>query len=119
MKPSELKKYEKILQERRRDLLGRVSQLENSALRDNRQDFSVDHMADAGSDSYDQDFTLGLMEAEQQEVRDIMAAIERIQEGTFGVCETCGQPLAKPRLEAIPYARLCVECKTKEEREEG
>lgn len=117
MKPSELKKYEKILLERRKSLIGRVSQMESHALRDGQQDFSVDHMADAGSDSYDQDFTLGLIESEQEEVREIMSALERIKEGSYGTCETCTEEISKARLEAIPHARLCIECKRLEEEE--
>ncbi len=115
MKASELKKYEKLLQERRRTLLGLASQMESEALRDGKQDFSVDHMADAGSDSYEQDFTLGLIESEHEEVREIMEALDRIREGQFGTCEGCKSAIAKPRLQAIPHARLCIECKRIEE----
>ncbi len=45
------------------------------------------------------------------------AALERIEEGTYGTCTACGQPIAEARLEAIPYADLCIECERKREEE--
>ena len=73
------------------------------------------HLADLGTDSFEQDISLGLMENESDEIQEIEEALERIKDGTFGLCETCRKKIPKERLRAIPYTRLCVNCKKKEE----
>jgi DnaK suppressor protein len=100
-----------LLDNRRSDKESR----EREALKSTGQDFSVDHMADYGSDNYEQEFTLGLLENDVETLRDINDALARIDEGTFGLCEECGEPIARARIKALPYARMCVECKMKEE----
>jgi DnaK suppressor protein len=67
------------------------------------------HMADVGSDNYEQEFTLGLMENEEQVLEQIEAALERIEEGTYGICIDTGKKIPKTRLNAIPYTPYCVE----------
>ncbi len=73
------------------------------------------HLADMGTDSFEQDMSLGLMETETDELHEIEEAFERIKDGSFGLCENCKKKIPKERLKAIPYARLCVNCKMKEE----
>ena len=73
------------------------------------------HMADAGTDNFDHEFTLGLIENEEEELREIDAALDRIEKGHYGLCETCEKGIPKSRLKIIPYARLCIECKKSEE----
>lgn len=77
------------------------------------------HQADAGSDAYDRDFALNLLSQEQDALHEIDEAIQRVNEGTYGICEMSGQPILKARLEAIPFARLTVECQAKVEKELG
>lgn len=67
------------------------------------------HMADIGSDNWEQDFTLGLIESEQQLVREIDAALRRIKDGTYGVCMATGKPISVARLRAKPWAKYCIE----------
>ena len=67
-------------------------------------------MADVGTENYDQEFTLSLIENEQGTLEQIHDALARIDAGTFGACEECGGTIAKPRLQAIPYARHCIDC---------
>jgi RNA polymerase-binding transcription factor DksA len=67
-------------------------------------------MADLGTDSFEQEFTLGLLENDEQKLKEIDAALGRIEQGTFGRCEECGKDLSKERLEALPYTRYCVQC---------
>ncbi len=67
------------------------------------------HMADAGTDSFDRDFALSLVSTEQEALAEIEAAIDRIHKGTYGVCEITGQPIRKERLMAVPFARYSVE----------
>src|SRR5579864_6791373 len=68
------------------------------------------HMADQATDNFEQQFTLSLMENEEQTLGEIAAALERIEQGTFGCCEECQQTIPQPRLKALPYTRYCVGC---------
>src|SRR5438552_15410002 len=71
------------------------------------------HMADLGTDNFEQEFTLSLMQNEEQLLGEIGAALERIKQGSFGQCEECQGAIPKARLQAVPYARHCVECARK------
>jgi DnaK suppressor protein len=71
------------------------------------------HMADLGTDNFEQEFTLSLMQNEEQLLGEIGAALERIKQGSFGQCEECEGAIPKARLQAVPYARHCVECARK------
>jgi RNA polymerase-binding transcription factor DksA len=77
------------------------------------------HQADAGSDAYDRDFALNLLSQEQDALYEIQEAIKRVEDGTYGICEMSGQPIPPARLEAIPFARLTVECQEKVEQQNG
>jgi RNA polymerase-binding transcription factor DksA len=68
------------------------------------------HMADAGSDNFEQEFALDLMDSEKKMLKEITDALNRIGEGTFGVCEGKGESISRARLNAIPWARYCVAC---------
>src|SRR5207249_10128997 len=61
------------------------------------------HMADLGTDNFEQEFTLGLLHTEEQLVEEIAAALERINQGKFGLCEECQATIPKARLQAMPY----------------
>ena len=74
------------------------------------------HMAELGSDNFEQEFTLGLMEAEGDTLGLIEAALERINEGAYGRCIQCESQIPKARLNAIPYTPVCIKCA---ERQEG
>ena len=75
------------------------------------------HQADAGSDAYDRDFALNLLSKEQDALHEIEAALERIEAGAYGICEISGKKIPQARLEAIPFARLTVECQSQWEQE--
>lgn len=112
----ELEEFRELLVARRTMLLGDVQNLESKAFQDGADLSTLPlHMADQGTDNSEQDITLGLMENERTELREINEALERLHEGSYGFCETCERPIARERLYAIPYARLCFECKRKEE----
>lgn len=104
-----------MLLEKRRTLVGDLSGIESEALRRNRQDGSGDlsnmptHPADVGSDNYEQEFTLGLLESERIMLTEIDEALERITEGTYGVCLGTGEPIGLPRLRARPWAKYGIE----------
>jgi DnaK suppressor protein len=73
------------------------------------------HLADAAAEALDAD--LGAFQAEIDRLEDINAAIDRIENGSFGQCVQCGSPISGQRLDAIPYASLCIECAQVRERE--
>ena len=114
---AELEQFRKMLHERRRILNGFVSRMQDEAL-NSRDESSSDfnHMADMGTDNFDQEFTIGLIENEEGELREIDKALKRIDEGTYGLCESCRRKIPKTRLKALPFARVCVQCKEAEEK---
>lgn len=73
------------------------------------------HMAELGSDNFEQEFTLSLMETEEDTLNRIEQALERIGNGSFGRCVQCEGPIAKARLEAIPYTPVCIKCAVAQE----
>lgn len=80
---------------------------------------SGEHQADAGSDAYDRDFALSLLSKEQDGLYEIEQALARIENGTYGICEMSYRVIPILRLEAIPFARLTVECQAQWEKEKG
>ncbi|MBI5360054.1 MAG: TraR/DksA C4-type zinc finger protein [Planctomycetes bacterium] len=116
-------KFSKLLIERKRALLKNFSSMEDQTLGQTRFNASGDisstptHMADIASDNYEQELSLNLLESENEELSEINEALEKIKDGTFGLCENCSKPIPEQRLSAIPYAKLCMDCKKKEEKE--
>ena len=87
------------------------------SIRDETEEITLDqHLADAATETLDREIDYTLEENSEQVLQAIDAALARIDEGTFGICRTCGQPIAPERLEAIPYATQCIDCKRKDER---
>lgn len=74
------------------------------------------HLADIATHTYDRELDSTLEESEEQHLAHIDAALKRVEEGQYGVCENCGQPIGIERLEAMPWATLCIDCKRKAER---
>jgi RNA polymerase-binding protein DksA len=110
--PKELEHFRELLLAKRRELVGDMSSMEREALRSttgtNLSNLPL-HMADMGTDNYEQEFTLGLVEKDRQLLREINQALAKIQDGRFGICEGTGKPIGKPRLEAQPWARYSIE----------
>jgi DnaK suppressor protein len=122
IKRTDLNTYKERLLALRARLRGDVTQMANATLQKNRTDGNGDlssmpiHMADIGSDNFEQEFTLSLMESEGVTLACVESALERIEEGTYGTCEECGVRIPKKRLDAIPYATMCVRCAEQHER---
>ncbi|MFC1704150.1 TraR/DksA family transcriptional regulator, partial [Candidatus Omnitrophota bacterium] len=74
------------------------------------------HMADAATDTYDREFSVGLASNDRELLYEIADALKKIEDGSFGVCEDCDKNITKTRLKAIPYARLCLKCKRAQEK---
>ena len=77
------------------------------------------HQADIGTETFDRERDLSLLEQVEAELADIEHALERLEEGTYGTCEACGKPIGDERLEAVPAARFCLEDQDKAEDEAG
>jgi RNA polymerase-binding protein DksA len=123
LKTAEVESFREMLQGLRSRLRGDLNQMTDEALRRDQPESSGNlsnvplHMADVGTENYDQEFTLSLIENEQETLEQIYEALSRIEKGTFGACEACGGPIAKPRLQAIPYAKFCIECAREREKQ--
>jgi len=121
LKSNDLKVYKDRLVSLRARLRGDVSQMADATLKKSRTEGNGDlssmpiHMADIGTDNFEQEFTLSLMESEEGTLESIEAALERIEEGTYGLCEECGVKIPRKRLDAIPYASMCVKCASQSE----
>ena len=74
------------------------------------------HLADTATETYDRELDYTLEENSEHVLADIDAALKRIEEGTYGICTNCGEPIAVERLEALPWATLCIDCKRDRER---
>ena len=116
MKKEDVKVYRERLLFLRARLRGDVNNMADAALKQNRTTASGDlssmpiHMADIGSDNFEQEFTLSLMASEEDILGRIETSLERIEDGTYGQCEECGARIPKARLNAIPYATFCIKC---------
>ncbi len=119
LKNDELESYRNVLLNLRSRLRGDLDQMTDEALRRNQNETSGNlsnvplHMADVGTENYDQEFTLSLIENEQMTLEQVHTALGRIDAGTYGRCEECQEAIAKPRLQALPYTRHCIQCARK------
>ena len=111
----ELNAFKKLLLAKRREVMQALDSMETQALRsDSGETSSMPiHMADVGSDAYDQDLKLGLSASERERVVDIDAALQRIADGTYGICESSGKPIKMARLNAKPWARFGIDAARK------
>ena len=87
----------------------------DNALKESNTTSMPTDVVELGSGNFDQELTLSLLGGEKNALEQIEAAIERIEDGSYGRCEECGKKIPKTRLEAIPYAAQCVRCASKEE----
>ena len=115
LSPKDIEYFKNLLLEKRREIIGDVSEMEEEALKKSRSDATGDlssmpiHMADIGSDNYHQEFSLGLMASERKTLKEIDEALHKIGDGTYGICEGTGKPISKARLKAQPWAKYSME----------
>jgi DnaK suppressor protein len=114
LKKKELAPYKEMLLSMKKDLLKGVKNNEGAGKEHNADE--VKDLADQASDSYDRELAFGLSETERARLVQVEKALDSIEEGTYGTCESCKKPIAAVRLKALPFARLCIECKSKEEK---
>ncbi len=122
MTEKDLKEFEQRLLAERQKIMREMGHLETTVLKVNPRDSAGDlsgysfHMADAGTDAMEREKAFMFASAEGRMLMEIDDALRRLYTGVYGMCELCGNPIARARLEAMPYARLCVACKEKEEK---
>ena len=103
------------LLENRARLLGTIKHHEigNSSLTEETGELmsstSDNHLADTASETYEREFDEGLEEDAQDQLRDVEAALQRIEDGTYGTCSVCGKEIPEERLEAVPWTTLCID----------
>jgi RNA polymerase-binding protein DksA len=109
---AELAEFREMLLEKRRSIMGDMRGMTDESLRPkgsgNLSKVPI-HDADVGSDNYEQEFTLGLLESELNLLAEINEALRRVDNGTYGICAGTGQPISKPRLRARPWAKYSIE----------
>lgn len=111
-------KFKKLLLDLRDHLIDGVNFLASDNLKRSNREASGElsgyslHMADAGTDNFDREFALSLVSNEQEALYEIEEALRRLDSGTYGLCGNCERPVRKERLEAVPFARLCVDCQS-------
>ncbi len=108
----ELQKFKELLLVKRNEILGDVTTMEFEALRRDRSELSnmPIHMADLGTDNYEIENILHMVDGERKILAEIDDALLRIEDGTYGICEGGGEQIPKERLQAIPWTRYCVGC---------
>ena len=113
--PTKWKKYYKLLLELRAHVKEELALHTSETLKQSSKDNSGDlsgygsHQADAGTETFDRDFALGILSNEQDALNEIEEAIYRIKNGTYGVCEETGKPINKQRLTVVPFTRFSLE----------
>ncbi len=112
-------RYDDILRDletQRANLLSEMGVIISTGLKPSSENFA--DPGDQATAEADQNFSLRLREREQKLLKKVDEAIERIQSGTFGICESCGGEISVQRLKARPVTTLCIDCKTRQEEEE-
>ena len=122
MKKKDLEKYETLLLAKRAEILEELGLLKKNVLDTTTKDSSGDlsgysyHMADQGTDAEEREKAFLLASKSGRLLYHIDEALRRIKDKTYGKCQECGEEISTARLEAVPHARLCINCKEKEEK---
>jgi RNA polymerase-binding protein DksA len=125
MSTTELENYRRVLMTLGSRIRGDAAQVQQEALRPAGGEASGSlsntpfHLADLGTDAFEQEVSANLYENEGQLLEQIRAALARIDQGTFGRCQECGQEIGARRLQALPYTAYCIACARKLEEEGG
>ena len=118
-----LEEFKKLLIKRKEEINEEINHISSDTLKQSQKEASGDisgytlHMADVATDNYDRKFSLGLASNERDILYRIDAALQKIKDGSFGFCEECNKPISKIRLKAVPYAKLCIKCQEKNEKQ--
>lgn len=110
---------QRLLDERRRaqEALGYIQEENRGQLEDEREEIQSDnHPGDMATSTFDRELDATLEGNEERVIQAIDAALQRIEDGTYGNCANCGKPIGEERLEALPWTTRCIDCKRLEER---
>ncbi|MCM8791601.1 MAG: TraR/DksA C4-type zinc finger protein [Candidatus Omnitrophica bacterium] len=122
MTKKEKEYFKKLLIHQREEILKEIKHISEDTLGKSQKDASGDisgytyHMADVATDTYVREFSLGIATNEHKIIYELNDALKKLEEGTYGICEECKEPISKTRLKAIPYARLCIKCQQAKEK---
>jgi RNA polymerase-binding transcription factor DksA len=120
----EFEPFRQMLVAKRKSIVGDLAGMRDEVMGRSQQDASGDlskmpiDMADVGSDSYEREFTISLIEGDQIQLAEIEEALQRMEAGTYFNCSNpeCGKEIPKARLEIKPHAKFCIECQKKHEK---
>lgn len=118
----ELADFKKLIIKKKEDIIEQIQHISEDTLKKSQKDAAGDisgytfHMADVATDSYDREFSLSLASNERNVLYELDDASKKIDEGTFGICESCKSLITKTRLKAVPFARMCLKCQERKER---
>jgi len=124
MNKKNLEYFKKLISKKKEELFAELGYLESSSMSTTSKDQSGDlssysfHMADQGTDTMDREMAFTLASREGRYLHHLNEALERIENGTYGNCRTCGLEISIKRLEAVPHATQCINCKTAEEKKQ-
>lgn len=119
MTKREMQKYKKLLIAESEHLLKGIRTIGQDTLEAAQGEVGLDptSFAEAGTDTNDRETALRLASGESQMLQDVADALERIEGGSYGNCETCGEEIPRKRLDVFPAAKRCVECESRLEKE--
>lgn len=121
-KKKSIGQFKKVLIKRKEEINDEINHISSDTLMQSQKEASGDnsgysyHMADVATDNYDREFSLGLASNERDILYEIDAALLKIKDGSFGLCEECDKAISKTRLKAVPYAKLCIKCQKAREK---
>ena len=113
MRKDRLAHFRKKLEEKQHQLVEEVGR--NVMYGKGPEDDSIKDLGDQASSAYNREFLFELGNGDRRLLKEVVSALQKINEGGFGDCERCGEAIAEKRLEALPFARYCIECKQREE----
>ncbi len=108
MPKKELEKYRRLLKEKKNALLAELAKTKNAE--EETTEESTQDIADKAVSSYTREFLYSLNDSERSTIQQIDQALGRVEDGTYGSCLNCGNPMSEKRLTAIPWSRHCVDC---------
>ena len=117
MRKERLAYFRKCLLEKQRQLTEEVGR--TAIYGKDQEDDSIKDLGDQANTAYNREFFFELGNGDRRLLRDVVSALQKMDDGGFGSCERCGEPIAEKRLEALPFARYCIDCQRLVEKEEA
>lgn len=122
MNEKDLQFFKELIMKKRREMMEHMESIKSREGEDTIKDASGDHsaysfhMADQGTDNMEREKSFFYAQRDGRLLHHLDMALDRIEAGEYGDCHVCGEPIAHARLEAVPHARMCIACKSKEEK---